>query len=159
MYGSINRDLTQKHGWKTQDGRMTKNCRARPGMHSLARLFFRGSAVLSLPAVLLRKVCNGNTWPRGTINFDFILLDFFRFYQNFLFKLRMKICWKIVLARTIGAIESLQQNERDFLLKPVFQANIIRKMHLYIKVEDNFYEIRSFRLQFPVTIVTCYWRR
>ena len=87
MYGSINRDLTQKDGWKMQDGRMTKNCRARPGMHSLARHFFRGSAVLSLPAVLLRKVCNGNTWPRGTINFDFILLEFSRFYPSFLFKL------------------------------------------------------------------------
>ena len=83
----LNRDLTQKDGWKTQDGRMTKNCRARPGMHSLARHFFRGSAVLSLPAVLLRKVCNGNTWPRGTINFDFILLEFSRFYLSLLFKL------------------------------------------------------------------------
>ena len=34
------RDLTQQDGWKTQDGRMTKNCRARPGMHSLTRHFF-----------------------------------------------------------------------------------------------------------------------
>ena len=128
MYGSVNRDLTQKHGWKTQDGRMTKNCRARPGMHSLARLFFRGSAVLSLPAVLLRKVCNGNTWPRGTINFDFILLDFFRFYQNFLFKLRMKICWKIVLARTIGVIESLQQNNWDSRVSRVPLQTPIREL-------------------------------
>ena len=28
------------HGCKTQDGRMTKKCRARPGMHSLAPHFF-----------------------------------------------------------------------------------------------------------------------
>ena len=54
--------------------------------------FFRDSAVLCLPAVLLRKVSNGNTWPRETINFDLILLEFFRFYLNFLFKLKMKIC-------------------------------------------------------------------
>lgn len=27
------RDLTQQDGWKTQDGRMTKKGRARPGMH------------------------------------------------------------------------------------------------------------------------------
>ena len=31
---------TQQEGWKTQDGRMTKKSRARPGMHSLARRFF-----------------------------------------------------------------------------------------------------------------------
>ena len=41
----------QQDGWKTQDGRMTKTCRVRSGMHS-----FRHSAVLSLPAVLLRKL-------------------------------------------------------------------------------------------------------
>ena len=83
----IDRDLTQKDGWKTQDGRMTKNRRARPGIHSLARHFFRGSAVRSLPVVLLQKVCNSNTWSRGTINFDFILPEFSRFYLSFLFKL------------------------------------------------------------------------
>ena len=44
-----NRELTQKDGWKTQDGRMTKKCRVR---------FLRHSAVLSLPAVLLRKFPN-----------------------------------------------------------------------------------------------------
>ena len=35
-----NRKLTQQDGWKSQDGRMTKKCRARPGMHSLAPHFF-----------------------------------------------------------------------------------------------------------------------
>ena len=75
--------------------------------------FFRDFAVLCLPAVLLRKVSNGDPWPRGTINFDFILSEFFRFYINFLFKLRMKICLKIVLARPIGVIENLEHNERD----------------------------------------------
>ena len=33
------RDLMHQDGWKTQDGRVTKKCRARPGMHSLARHF------------------------------------------------------------------------------------------------------------------------
>ena len=33
------RDLTHQDGWKTQDGRVTKKCSARPGMHSLARHF------------------------------------------------------------------------------------------------------------------------
>ena len=51
----VNRDLTQLDGWKTKDGRMMKKHRGRPGMHSLAT-FFRHSAVLSLPAVLLREV-------------------------------------------------------------------------------------------------------
>ena len=45
--------------------------------------------------------------------FDLILLEFFRFYLNFLFRLGMEICWKIELARTIVIIEGLQQNERD----------------------------------------------
>ena len=36
----INRELTQQDGWNTQDGRMTKKCRVRLGMHSLARHFF-----------------------------------------------------------------------------------------------------------------------
>ena len=33
-------ELTQQDGGKTQDGRMTKKCRVRSGMHSLARHFF-----------------------------------------------------------------------------------------------------------------------
>ena len=61
---------------------MTKKCRARPGMHSLVRHIFRDSAVLSLQAVLLRKVSNGDPSPRGTINFDFILLHFFDFTKT-----------------------------------------------------------------------------
>ena len=32
---SVDRDLKQQDGWKTQDGGMTKKCRARPGTHSL----------------------------------------------------------------------------------------------------------------------------
>ena len=52
-------DLTQKDGWKTQDGRMTKKYHARLCTPCLARNCFRHSAVLSLPAVLLRKVCIG----------------------------------------------------------------------------------------------------
>jgi len=52
------RDLKQKDGSKTQDGRMTKKCRARLAMHSFARHFFVIlPGVLSLSAVLLRKVC------------------------------------------------------------------------------------------------------
>ena len=50
------RDLTQQDGWKTQDGRMTEKCGARLCIPGLARHFIRYSAVLSLPAVLLRKV-------------------------------------------------------------------------------------------------------
>ena len=45
------RELTQ------QEGRMTQKCRERLGMQSRAT-FFRHSAVLSLPAVLLRKLPN-----------------------------------------------------------------------------------------------------
>ena len=40
LHSANNRDLSQQDGWKTPDGRMTKNCRARPGMHSLAWHFF-----------------------------------------------------------------------------------------------------------------------
>ena len=36
----------QQDGWKVQDGRKTKTCRARSGMHNLARHFFPHSAVL-----------------------------------------------------------------------------------------------------------------
>ena len=56
-----NRELTQQVGCNTQDGRMTKRYRVRLGMHSLAPHFLsfcRPSAVLSLPAVLLRKLPN-----------------------------------------------------------------------------------------------------
>ena len=35
-----NRAVRQQDGGKTEDGRMTKKCRARPGIHSLARHFF-----------------------------------------------------------------------------------------------------------------------
>ena len=33
-------DLMQQKVWKTQDGRMTKKCHTRPGMHSLTQHFF-----------------------------------------------------------------------------------------------------------------------
>ena len=140
MYGSFNRDLTQKDGWKTQDGRITKKCRARPGMHSLARHFFRDFAVLSLPAVLSRKVSNGDPSPRGTISFDFVLLHFFRFYQIFLFKLTVKIRWKIVLVRTIGVIRVCSKMSETWVSRAlrgkllrtlVVQANVVREMHIY----------------------------
>ena len=49
---------TEQDGWKTQDGKITKKCRPRPRMHSLEATFFRNSTILSLPAVLLRKVSN-----------------------------------------------------------------------------------------------------
>ena len=53
----INRDLSLQDGWKTQEW-VTKKCRARPGMHSLARPFFRHSAVLSpLPSCNSDSVC------------------------------------------------------------------------------------------------------
>ena len=60
--------LPVQNGCKTQDGRMTKKCGARLCIPVLARHFFRHSAVLSLTAVLLRKVpiviqC-GNLVPR-----------------------------------------------------------------------------------------------
>ena len=42
---------------QTQDGRMTKKCGVRLGVHSLAT-FFRHFAVLNLPAVLLPKLPN-----------------------------------------------------------------------------------------------------
>ena len=46
------RDLTQQDGCKTQDGRMTKKIRARPGMHSLAPHFF-----VILPFWVLQPSC------------------------------------------------------------------------------------------------------
>ena len=56
------RELTQQEGWNTQYGRMTKRCRLRLGMQSRAT-FFRHSAVLIFPAVLLRKLRNGLQLP------------------------------------------------------------------------------------------------
>ena len=50
-----NWNLMQQDGWKTQDGRMMKKCCPRL---CIPATFFRHSAVLSLPAVLLRKVRN-----------------------------------------------------------------------------------------------------
>ena len=44
--------LTWQDGWKTQDGRMTKKCRASLGMHSLARHFF-----VILPSSVLQPSC------------------------------------------------------------------------------------------------------
>ena len=65
----------EQDGWKTQDGRMTKTCPVRSGMHSLARHFFRYSAVLSFPAVVLRKLATvgmevgrqDNLWKRASL--------------------------------------------------------------------------------------------
>ena len=37
---SNNRELTQQDDWNTQDGKMTKKCRVRLGMHSVALYFF-----------------------------------------------------------------------------------------------------------------------
>ena len=47
-----NRDLTQQQSWKTQDGRMTKKCRARPEMHSLVQHFF-----VILPSWVFQPSC------------------------------------------------------------------------------------------------------
>ena len=49
-------DLTQEDGWKTQNGKVTKKCRARPGMHSLARYFIVMPPSGVFSAVLLCKV-------------------------------------------------------------------------------------------------------
>ena len=48
--------LTQQDGWETRDDRLTKKSRETVHSRSCATVF-RHSAVLSLPAVLLRKVC------------------------------------------------------------------------------------------------------
>ena len=48
------RELTQEEDWKTQDGRMTKNV-ARECAFLILRDIFPSFAVLSVPAVLLRK--------------------------------------------------------------------------------------------------------
>ena len=45
------RDLTQQDGWKTQDGRATKKCRAGAAMPSLARHFF-----VILPSCCVRSL-------------------------------------------------------------------------------------------------------
>ena len=49
------RELRQQDGWKTQDGRMTKKCRAKLYLPNSYATFFRHSAVLSRPTILLRK--------------------------------------------------------------------------------------------------------
>ena len=54
----FNRDLTRQDGWRTQDGRMTKKCFSSNGNAQSRAKLFGHSAVLSLPAVLLRKVSN-----------------------------------------------------------------------------------------------------
>ena len=40
LLGRVNRDLTQRDGWKTRDGRMTKKCCARLCIPGLARHFY-----------------------------------------------------------------------------------------------------------------------
>ena len=57
VYRVINRDLMQQDGWKTQDSRRKKKCWARLCIPGLARHFFV-ILLLSLPAILLRKVSN-----------------------------------------------------------------------------------------------------
>ena len=53
---NVDRDLAQQDGWKTQDN---EEKMLRETVHSHCYLtFFRHSVVLSLPAVLLRKVSN-----------------------------------------------------------------------------------------------------
>ena len=70
------RDLTQQDGWKTQDGRMTYKNVAQDRECTVSRNIFRHSAVLSLPAVLLRKVpiiccrCNISVPLLFTVTFD-----------------------------------------------------------------------------------------
>ena len=50
-------ELKQQDVWKTQDGRMTKKCGARLCIPNLTyATFFRYSAVLSVPTVLLCKL-------------------------------------------------------------------------------------------------------
>ena len=46
------RELMQQDGWKAQEGRMTKNSRSRPGMHSLGRHFF-----IILPSWVIQPSC------------------------------------------------------------------------------------------------------
>ena len=53
-----NRVLAQQDGWETQDGRMTKKMSRKIGKVEFRATFFRHSAVLSLPAVLLPKLPN-----------------------------------------------------------------------------------------------------
>ena len=50
------RDLTQQDGCKTQDGRTTTKVSCKTGNEQSRATFFRHSAVLSLRAVLLRKL-------------------------------------------------------------------------------------------------------
>ena len=50
------RDLTQQDGWKTQDDRITKKCRATPEMHSLAQHFL----VILLSWVFQSSCCVGS---------------------------------------------------------------------------------------------------
>ena len=51
MFVFYNRDLTQRDGCKTQDGRMTKTMSRKTGNAQSRSTFLRHSAVLSLTAV------------------------------------------------------------------------------------------------------------
>ena len=61
-----NRELTQQDGWKTQDGRMTKKCRVRLGMHGLAPQFF----VILLSWVFQPSCCVSSLICWSTRNFN-----------------------------------------------------------------------------------------
>ena len=94
-------DLTQQDNWKTQDGGMTKKCRARPWIPVLARHFFRYSAVLSLPAVLLHKVSN-----KGSVTtYLLFLLLIFNLEHNFWFALWDKFLY--ITGKNIFEADSL----------------------------------------------------
>ena len=49
----VNRDLTQQDGWKTQEGGMTKKCRARLCIPNLTRHFF-----IVLPSWVFQPSCS-----------------------------------------------------------------------------------------------------
>ena len=49
---------------------MTERCRVRLGIHGLAPRFFCHSAILSLPAVLLRKLSNSPNVTATKVNVD-----------------------------------------------------------------------------------------
>ena len=64
----------QQDGWKTQDSRMTKKCHARPGMH----IFFRCSAVVSLPAIQLGRL--SNNFPVRNTSLEPVLMQRYVFF-------------------------------------------------------------------------------
>ena len=79
------RDLTQQDGCKTQDGRMTKKMSPKTSNVQSRATFFRHSAVLSVTAVLLRKLPTESDARQYGIYLFYIITNsqlYFKIFQH-----------------------------------------------------------------------------